>query len=79
VGAACQREREGERTRGRERARLGWATGPRASAGPRNAGVRASTSAGASARAGRSAGPSQWKEGGSGPIGDFVFLFQKYE
>jgi hypothetical protein len=39
----------------------------------------ARASAGMSARAGRTVGPSRRENGGSGPIGDFVFLFQKYE
>jgi hypothetical protein len=75
VGQSCQRERE----EARARVRLGWVAGPHASAGPRDAGERASAGVGTSARAGCSVGPSQKEGRRSGPIGVFVFLFQKCE
>jgi hypothetical protein len=58
-------EREGERTRG-------WAARCWA------ARARASASAGAM-QLGRAVGPSRREKGGVGPIGNFVFLFQKCE
>jgi hypothetical protein len=65
VGERASEREEGDDRWGRtvsERARLGWSAGPRVSTGPRNAGERASASAGASARVGRAVGPSQREE-----------------
>jgi hypothetical protein len=56
-----------EREEARARVLLGWVAGPHASAGPRDAGERASAGVGTSTRAGRSIGPSRRKEGGVGP------------